>query len=136
MTNQEKKQYLNSYCELNDSINQKLDELAHLRALATKVTTTLSDMPKGSSTASKEDTYIKLIMLDNEINADIDKYVDMRKEVEICINSVSDLTLRAILYYRYICGKKWEQIAIDMNYNYRWVLRLHGKALSKIQIGH
>lgn len=41
-----------------------------------------------------------------------------------------------VLYRRYIMGDKWERIAVDMNYNYRWVQRLHGRALQALEEIH
>ena len=39
---------------------------------------------------------------------------------------------REILIRRYISGQKWERIAVEIHLEYRWVLRLHGKALQKL----
>ena len=83
MTSQDKKQWLKRYTELNKAINQKVSELDRLRSLAEKVTSTYSDMPKSPSFENhREDTYAKMIDLSKEIDAEIDKYVDMRKEIE------------------------------------------------------
>ena len=49
MTNQEKKQYLQQYRDLNGCINAEMEELARLRSMASKVTPTISDMPGAGS---------------------------------------------------------------------------------------
>ena len=36
---------------------------------------------------------------------------------------------KEVLIRRYLMGKAWEQIAVEMNYTYRHVTRLHGTAL-------
>ena len=56
--------------------------------------------------------------------------VEKRKEIEGIIRAVEDNILRTLLEYRYINGKKWEEIALMMGYDYRYILKIHGKALS------
>ena len=56
--------------------------------------------------------------------------MEKRKEIEGIIRAVEDSTLRTLLEYRYINGKKWEEIALMMGYDYRYILKIHGKALS------
>ena len=51
---------------------------------------------------------------------------------EDIIRMVEDSTLRTLLEYRYINGKKWEEIALMMGYDYRYILKIHGKALSAL----
>lgn len=36
---------------------------------------------------------------------------------------------REVLERRYLMGQKWEKLAIEMNYNYSYVLKIHNKAL-------
>lgn len=72
----------------------------------------------------------KIVDLETEINTEIDKLVEKRKEIESVIRAVEDSTLRTLLEYRYINGKKWEEIALMMGYDYRYILKIHGKALS------
>jgi len=37
------------------------------------------------------------------------------------------------LTYRYINGKTWEEIAVEMHYTYKWVHVLHGQALAEFE---
>jgi len=133
LNSQDKKKWLKRYGALNKEINQKLGELERQKALCMKITTVFSDMPKGGS-KTREDSYIRMIEMDEELNKSVDGYVDMRHEIEATINKIEDSTLRTLLRYRYIDGAKWEQIAVDMNYDYSWVLRLHGSALNALKI--
>jgi len=133
LTNQEKKEQLQKYREADGSLNQKLEELSRLKALCCKVTTTMSDMPKGGC-AVKEDTYIRMIELGNEINTDIDALVDKRHEIEQLIMTVGNPTLQTLLRYRYINGDKWDVIATKMGYEVSNVFKLHGQALGALSI--
>lgn len=54
-------------------------------------------------------------------------------EIEGKIAGIEDGRQREILRRRYIAGQKWEEIAKEMHLDDRWVLRLHGRALQKIE---
>lgn len=130
MTNQEKKEYLLGYQHLNQRINCLLLEQQQWRELATRVSPNLSGMPRGGKGGGAQGAISKIIDLETQINAEIDKLVDKRREIEGIIRAVEDSTLRTLLEYRYINGKKWEEIALMMGYDYRYILKIHGKALS------
>lgn len=134
MTSQDKKAYLARYRDIKQAIDQRLDEAERLRALAEKTTTTLSDMPRGGGRNTREDTYAKLVDLGIEIDREIGAYVQMRGDVEQAINTVGNMAQQNLLRYRYVNGWKWEKIAVEMNFDYRWILRLHGRALESMQI--
>lgn len=57
------------------------------------------------------------------------------KQTEILdvIGQVNDPVLFSILVNRYIEGKTFEWIAVNINYSYRHTINLHGKALAEVQ---
>ena len=132
MTNKEKKEYLLGYQRINQQVNCLLLEQQRWRELATRVSPNLSGMPRGGGGGGTQGAISKIVDLETEINAEIDKLVEKRKKIESVICAVEDSTLRTLLEYRYINGKKWEEIALMMGYDYRWALRLHGRALSAV----
>ena len=134
MTNQEKKKWLRRYLDLNGAINQKILELDAVRSLCEKVTPSYSGMPQAPGSSTKDNSYLRLVTMSQKIDREIDQYVDMRKEIQTAINTVGDIRLRTILALRYINGMKFDEIAVKMNYDYTWIWRLHGYALSKIKI--
>jgi DNA-directed RNA polymerase specialized sigma subunit len=101
--------------------------------LAEKCTSSITGLPRGGA-SDKETTWIRLAEIEEEINADVDKYVDMRKEIEAAINTVDDITLRTLLRYRYLNGLTWEKIAVEMNYTWRHTHRIHSAALQAIKM--
>lgn len=134
MTNREKKHFLNQYRRLNDDINYKLEECEKWRALAEKITPTISDIPKGQSGGNRTENAIEhIIKLEQEINTQIDRLINVREQIENIIRTVPDYPLQMLLKYRYIAGYTWEEIAVKMNYSYQWVCVLHGRALSQIK---
>ena len=71
----------------------------------------------------------RIIDLQNEINRDIDELVDLKAEIREVIDAVPDTDLRLILEERYLNWKSWEQIAVTLGYNLRYLHRLHRQAL-------
>lgn len=135
MTNQEKKKWLLEYRRLEQNIERDMEELQRLESRAEKITSMVSDMPKGSQQGdSLQRSVEKICELKVSLNQRIDAAVEKRKEIETVIETLEDKTLQLLLRYRYIDGMTWEQIAVKMRYDYRWVLRLHGRALERLTI--
>lgn len=127
------KEYLKQAFYLDKRINSKLEQVESLNALATKATSTLSDMPKSPSrgTSKLEDTIVKIVDLQEEINRDIDKLVDLKAEMVGTIKQIQNKELQVILEKRYLCFETWEKIAVDMNYDIRHIHRLHNLGLKE-----
>ena len=110
------KEYLGQAYRLDQRINSKLEQVASLSDLATKVTTTISDVPKdpNHSTSTMADVIVKIVDLQAEINHDIDCLVDLKREIVKVIKTVDNIEYQTLLELRYLCFKTWEQIAVDM----------------------
>ena len=76
----------------------------------------------------------KIIDLQEEINRDIDRLVDLKREIMGVIKAVPDVEYQTILEKRYLCFISWEQIAVDMNYSIQHIHRMHSKALGEIAV--
>lgn len=75
------------------------------------------------------ETIVKIMSLEDDINARIDELVDMKQEAFTMINRIPDFDQQNILIGRYIQLKKWEDIALELNFSIQWVYELHGKGL-------
>lgn len=128
------KEYLSQARYLDARVNAKIAQLASLNDLATKATSTISDMPRVSNYtgSSLENTVVKIIDLQEEINHEIDTLVDLKKEIYRKIQEVSNSEYQTVLERRYICFETWEQIAVDMNYSIQHIHRMHSLALKEI----
>ena len=127
------KEYLSQAYRIDQRINSKIEQVSSLHDLATKATSTLSDMP-GSATRNvhrMEDVIVKIIDLENEINTEIDRLVDVKREITRLITKIPNPEEQTLLELRYLCFKSWEQIAVDMGYSVENTYRLHRKALRK-----
>lgn len=128
------KAYLQQLKSLNRLIDDKQEECDMLYARITKITSTLQFAP-GSGIGNKDSLgngIAKLQDLRDEINAEIDKCVDLEKEINSVIVSVENDKYRQVLRKRYVLFKTWEQIACDMNMSYRNVCYIHGEALQAV----
>ncbi len=130
------KNYLNRAYNLEKAVNNKLTELETLKAIATKVSASFSDIPpSGTRNVHRhEDVMVKIIDLQNEISGDVANLIDIKREIINIIKTVENVVYRMLLEERYLCYKSWEEIAIDLKYSVPHIYRLHRKALSIIKI--
>ena len=128
------KDYLSQAYRIDQRINSKLAQVMSLRDLLGKATGTLSGTPKAATPNphSMEDTIAKMVDLENEINEDIDALVDLKAEIMRRIKRVENTEYQTILELRYLCFKRWEEIAVDMGYSLRRLYELHDCALEEI----
>ena len=80
-----------------------------------------------------EDTILKIITLQEEINSDIDVLVDLKKEIMTIIKKVENSEYRTLLENRYLSFLSWEKIAVEMKYSIQQVYRKRTEALKKIE---
>ena len=125
------KTYLQQALRLDERINSKIEQIESLNELATKCTSTITGMPHNPSpsTSSMADAVAKIIDLQSEINADIDRLVDLKREMVQVIKAVDDIECQMLLELRYLCYKSWEDIAVEMGYTVRNIHYLHNQAL-------
>ena len=128
------KDYLSQAYRIDQRINSKLAQVMSLRDLLGKATGTLSGAPKAATPNphSMEDTIAKMVDLENEINEDIDALVNLKAEIVRRIKRMENTEYQTILELRYLCFKRWEEIAVDMGYSLRRLYELHDCALEEI----
>lgn len=129
------KEYLSQAYRLDQRIDAKIEQVAALRNLAAKASSTLSDVaPSGTRNVHRiEDIIIKIIDFENEINADIDNLVDLKREIMRVIKALPNPEYQTLLELRYLCFKPWEQITVEMGYGIDNVYKLHRMALKMLE---
>jgi len=131
----EKIKYLNQYRYTNAEIDRKIKCLEDCKSKIFNVTGTLSDMPKSKNRSNTIENGIASIdEIEQTINQDIDKLLETRTDIENKIDDIIDLKLREIMKCRYLDFKTYEQIAVDCNYCYQQVIRIHETALNLIKL--
>ena len=129
------KEYLNQAHQIEKRIMTKAEQIEVLRAVVTKVTTTLSKARVQSSLSPSrmEGTIAKMIDLEEELKADMDELITTKADVTKTVRMVSDPELQLLLEKRYLCHEKWDEIAMDMGISVQHMFRLHGEALKKVE---
>lgn len=129
------KEFLNQAYLLDQRIKSKSEQIQSLNELATKCIATLTGMPRnpnhGGSTMA--DAVCKIIDLQEEINHDIDRLVDLKRDIVEVIKAVDNSEYQILLEKRYLCFHTWEQIAVDMHYSGKWIQKLHDRALDVVE---
>jgi DNA-directed RNA polymerase specialized sigma subunit len=126
------KTFLEQAGRLDLKINTKLEQVERLRSIAYKVTTTLREV--GGKTVSTpksalEDAVVKLVVAEQTLNAQIDRFVDMKNEISEMLTEIVNDDERLLLELRYLCLNSWDDIASKMNTSTSNLYRLHRLAV-------
>lgn len=134
MTIEEKKIYLKNYQILAREIEQKQFSLSKLIDSRDRITTILSDMPKGNNNKDRMTISDEIIDLQKDLQQKLTEAMRTRTNIQNKINAIEDIDERIVLNYRYIDNLKFEDIAERMSFSTRSVFYLHDKALKNINI--
>ena len=120
---------------LEQRVNSRLRRLSDLRQLAGRVTSSLGREPvSGSADVHKLDgTIAKIVDMEREINEEIDRLVDVKREAMAVIRQVEHPDQQLVLELRYLDFKSWPAIAEEMGLSPRWVQTLHERALAAVE---
>ena len=122
------KEWLMRGWEINTEINTLLEEKEKAFSQACSVTAP-TDRERVTTTRrnTSEEKFVRYSNEDyeKEIDRRIDELYQIKLEILSAIGTVNDSTLRKLLVKRYLQFKTWEQIAVEMNYRYMHVTRLH-----------
>lgn len=129
------KEYLRSLKALDTYIKQKEEELIKLKDTADSISIDYSSERVQTSMSSDDipDLVSKIIDLEKEIYRQIELFLDTRHRIIDEIQKLQNDAYIRILYKRYVEYKPLEQIAVEMNYSYRQIRRLHGYALQEFK---
>lgn len=93
------KDYLNQARYLDMRITSKLQQIDSLNDLATHCTSTISDMPRNPNHGGSrmEDCVLKIIDLENQLNQDIARLVDLKREIGTVIQAIDNPDQQTLL---------------------------------------
>lgn len=135
MTNKEVKDFLNKGYQVKNQTQLKRRRIEDWRRVAESITATIKPVAAFSSMPSNkvEDCVCNIIELQEEIQEEINSLAQVERDIESVIKQGPlDDTDRLIMEARYLNYMKWEEIAVALNYAYRWVLRRHGRAIRQL----
>lgn len=134
MNNEEKKQYLRRYQEAKKRAKRIQEEIDALRSSETSPVGLGDGLPHGSGTSDLSGYAARWDELVRELEAEKEMQMLTYREIRQQIRMVPDATEQEILSRRYLLGQRWEKISVEMNYDYRYVLKVHGRALAHFDI--
>ncbi len=130
------KEFLSRALKLDQLINSKLEELNQCRNLAESINGSRFDECVSHS-APEEASYAKwverIVEKEKELDAEIDRLVAVKMEISDFIGKINNPQWQCLLRNRYVLGKTWAEIAEEMGYSIRNVLRLHKKILENLE---
>lgn len=128
------KEFLMLAWKIDRRIDRKTEERERIQAkLEAGRASNLSGMPRGGR-YDWTDTAARVTDIDAEIAAEIAELCRIKREVNAAIDAVEDSRYRHILELRYRNYRSWEEIAEALQYDLRYVYRLHGKALLFVRV--
>lgn len=133
MTYEEKVRWLRRYQDSLRRERELAEEVEQLRARACKVTPSLTGMPGGTCDGQSLPRAVEsIVQAQQELQAQINQCGYIRREVVAALEQVTNARDHEILRRRYLLGQKWEQIAVEMHLEYRWVTRRHRRTVESM----
>lgn len=134
--NEKKKEYLRSYRIHVRRVQRITAEIEELRAMKMYPSVKDNDgMPHGGSGQGDLSDYAADLdeMIQELIN---ERYWRIKTYQQIArqIKRLRSENEKDVLFYRYIKGLDWWEIAEKMSFSERWIYKLHGKALAHFEI--
>ena len=127
------KEELLQYKYAREKVDETLEEYQKYKDRAEKMTSIISDMPRGTSSFDKvADNAVKMADLSAEYEKRWLEAENKKLEIEKNIDLVEE-PYRTILYMKYVQEKKLEEIAYKLNANYTYICEQHGIALKKYE---
>ena len=132
--NEIKKNYLKGYQLSKRREAQLAQQISELRSQKMNPSLNIDGMPHGNAHSDLSGYVARLDALVSQLEHEQEMAVKQYQEIHDQIHKMQDGAEKEVLERRYLMGETWEKIAVRMNYNYRWILRIHGKALNNFEI--
>ena len=128
------KDYLLEYKRIDARVRILQAEVEKLRTDAEGMSINLDGMPRSSGKSDKiARLAIQLASYETQLADELSHLWSKRMEIVAKLSELNDPKHFTILHSRYIEGKTWEHIAVDMDITWRHCYRLHGSALAEFE---
>lgn len=111
-----------------------LDEIQRLRADKMFPSVCNDGMPRGSSQTDLSDYMAEIDAAIEDLKEERLKKIKIYREIEMRIRRMKNEDEQEVLRLKYIKGMNLETVAEKMDYGYRTILDIHGKALKNFEI--
>lgn len=114
-------------------VKSKMEELDRLNNSFLKSPSLKEINVQESKVSLKDDAYVKIINLNDYINDQVDKLIDLKYELIKAIEQLDDSKERTIIWMKYISSKGWDEIAEELQISKTTLFILHDEAIKKIE---
>lgn len=130
------REYLGQAYRLERKISSRLMQIALLRSSVQNITAAFSDVRVQTSQdgSRMEKRLLKIYDREKEIDAEIDRLIDLKSEIQRVIDAVPDPEYNYLLELRYLCFYNWKDIAGIMGYSENYIFKMHRKALALVEV--
>ena len=131
------KEYLRQAYRLDHRINSDIAEMERLQEMVGTVSSPSLEEhynPNRPTEAPFIRRLEKVWELQDKINREIDRLIDLKAQMRDVIATVSDADEQMVLRYRYIHNLTWEQIGDERHADRTTVFRWHNVALQHITL--
>ena len=125
------KEYLMQYKRTATRLKVLEAEIKAMRTEAESISIKLDGMPKGSNKGTWENIAVTLADRETEYQKEYAELWKLRMQIIETLGKLSSKH-QQLLYSKYIQGKTWEHIAVDMDITWRYCYMLHGSALAEL----
>lgn len=129
------KEYLRQAYRLDHRIDSDISEMERLREMACSIGAPGFEEhydPNHPTEAPFIRALEKVWKLEEKINAEIDRLVDLKAQMRGVIEAVSDPDERMVLRYRYIHNMTWEKIGDVLHADRTTIYRWHNTAIRHV----
>lgn len=125
------KQWLNRARRIDREIRTLEEVIKSTRERLESVTQSYSG--DGAQSTKDPHKFDRLVELESLVNEKIDEQINIKTEILEAISQIRDRRQRIVLTEYYLNMKTWEQVAVEINYSWRQVMNIHGRALQEMQ---
>lgn len=128
------KEFLEQARKADKAVNSKFEQVQRLRELACHTTGAYGGetVSHSRNVDTLPNAVSRIMEAEERMNAEIDRLLAVKEQVQAVIDQVEDAEQRVLLEYRYLSFQAWNDIAVEMGYSLRWVYKLHGLALQAV----
>lgn len=128
------KEYLSQVRTMDTRLRLIGQKIERLRSALDYRSPVLEGSGSGSNSDRLPDTISLIVDYEQQAEKLRREYIQKFIEIDSAIAAVPNAVLREVLERRYLFYQRWEQIAEEMHYSERHILRLHGEALQQINV--
>lgn len=134
--NARKKEYLRGYRNHVRMVNRIEAELEEIREIKTSISASCDGMPRGSSGQKDLSGYMATFdMLERELLEERYQRILAWQDISRYIKRLRNRYENDVLFYRYIKGMEFWEIAEKMGFSERQIFRFHGRGLAHLELG-